>query len=86
MELKDITEDNIEDIADSPAIMSRGRSYFLEGRVINLRITNKNIIAIVQGGSKYKVEILMTMMKSMLNATVRMMVMVASILLQFCIN
>ena len=49
MELKDITEDNIEDIADSPAIMSRGRSYFLEGRVINLRITNKNIIAIVQG-------------------------------------
>ena len=44
MELKDITEENIEDIADSDSILERGRRYYRAGKVIYLDVKDGIII------------------------------------------
>lgn len=58
MQLKDITEEHIKDIADSPAILGRGVSYYKTGQVKSLSAEGERIAAKVRGSyGTYDVEI-----------------------------
>jgi uncharacterized Zn finger protein len=58
MKLKNITEDNIRDIADSTAILARGLDYYETGQVKSIDVEDEMVIAKVAGSyGNYDVEI-----------------------------
>lgn len=58
MRLNDITEKDIEDLADSYAILSRGNDYYRTGKILSMKIDNETIFARVRGNyGIYTIEI-----------------------------
>ena len=57
MKLADVSEEDIEEIADSGPILARGLEYFENGDVKDLSVRGSSIVAKVQGNSLYTVEI-----------------------------
>src|SRR3989338_226799 len=49
MKLNDITEEDIEILADSDAIVHRGRSYYNSGRIKHFEVNSQQIIAKIIG-------------------------------------
>ncbi len=58
MKLKDITEEDIWNIADSSAILARGLDYYETGQIASMEVKGEKIIAKVRGSyGLYDVEI-----------------------------
>src|SRR3989338_6324436 len=58
MELNDITFEDIKKVADSPAIVERGKAYYNQGKVKFVESNNDRLIAMVKGNyGNYRVEI-----------------------------
>jgi SNF2 family DNA or RNA helicase len=60
MNLYDLSEKDAEELADSFPILSRGRAYFREGRVISLTLKKNLLAAQVRGNKIYHVKINIT--------------------------
>lgn len=58
MKLKDISEDDVHDIADTTAIIARGLDYYETGQIKSFRVENNRIIAKVSGNfGEYDTEV-----------------------------
>jgi len=58
MGLTEITEEDIEDIADSYRILERGARYYRTGKILSIKVEDNRIIAKVEGNyGNYHVEI-----------------------------
>src|SRR3989338_3093243 len=52
-----LSEENILDLADSSSIFNNGKSYFEQGRALDLRIEGGHITSRVRGSRDYRVVI-----------------------------